>query len=477
MKENKLEETLFNYLAEIHTPFTMGDFFKGTALKRTQKNELEISDMIQSTEYFVLHKKKFYPRDSFLKPIPLRIAPTQLELERGILIPGHRIMPFHPFGVMIDDVTFQYKGKPIKTKVMAFKMAELQIYFSLMDMQKIPIHNIEAILDENADLEINVLDMHSFYQEHHFDMGDSIIVKSVNFLDGIFSIQYDSLDNFQDNVFHVQQIDRKFLESLKQIIQTKLVFPNVEKQLLYTYFNMRDESWTVPGTALGPLLHQNPDIIFSALPNGRTIFHLSDQDFEDLDAYPDFADYAGHENQENDFSSIDGILRYLDNNNDAVVVRALLLEMITQKKRYNYSTIEKYLFEDLPKPYMPKELRDLFQFLVREEFQFLKKSFNPSLAFLPITTARQKILEVLLQISIFLRSLDSQRVQLEKLPKNEMMHLMELDRALVEVLYHLEAAQLEEKIASQEVHRILKMVERMSSELPRMFDVILSKIK
>lgn len=61
MKENKLEETLFNYLAEIHTPFTMGDFFKGTALKRTQKNELEISDMIQSTEYFVLHKRNFTP--------------------------------------------------------------------------------------------------------------------------------------------------------------------------------------------------------------------------------------------------------------------------------------------------------------------------------------------------------------------------------------------------------------------------------
>ncbi|MCP4154872.1 MAG: hypothetical protein GY757_44530 [bacterium] len=477
MKKNKGEDILLAYLKECDHPFTLADFFKATGVRKTKKSETEFGELIQCTDYFVLHKRKFHPRHCFLQDIPFRIEPTAFEIREGILVPGHRMLPFHPFGFIMDGVTFKWKNSKIKPRTKSFKMEELQVYFRLMDLQKVPIQNIEAILEEGADLEIQVCDMASFYKKNNFQEGDSIIVKPLNFREGTFFLKYDPLENFETHILEIEKVNRKFLSVLRKVIDTNLVLPNVEKQLLYTYFYLRDDVVSIPGSSLETLLDQNLEISFASLPNGRTIFHFSNQDFEDIDAYPHFKDYLENGDEELDFGTIDGILQYLENNNNIVVVRALLLDLITDKKRFNYTKIENYLFEGLNKPYMPMESRKLFKFLVHEEYKELKKVFNPAFAYLPITTARKRVLDELLMISKFLRSLDSRRVRLEDLPKNDMMHLMELDRALTEVLDELEVSQLEEKDNSKEIHQVLKMVERMSYELPAIFNLIDAKVR
>lgn len=477
MINDKKQDIVLDYLEEIDQPFTLIDLFKTTGLKKTRKNEIEIDEMIHATDYFVKDKKTYYPKHTFLTDIPLRIQPTEFEIDKGILIPGHRMLPFHPFGRFMDEITFLHNNLPIKTKTMAFTMLEIQIYFSLMDLEKIPISNIEDILEEDAKLKIKVCDMRSFYKNNNFKSGDSIIVKSLDFKEGLFSIEYDSYDNYHHHFFEIEKIDRKFRRTLKQVLEEELIFPNIEKQLLNTYFYLKDETWTVPGSAVGPLLTKDQDITFSPLPGGRTLFHFADQEIEALDVFPDFDDYLEEEDEEFELDTIDGVLKYLNNNNNRVVVRALLLDQITNQSRFSYKKVEDYLFANLEKPYMPLELRKFFKNLVNEDYLELKNAFNPANAFLPITTARQKTLEASLLISKFLRSLDAQRVQLEDLPKSDMMHLMELDRALSEVLYNLEVSQLEEENNIAGVHRILKMVDRVTTDLPRVFDLIRAKIK
>lgn len=471
------QEIIFDFLEDIDHPFTLPELFKTTGLKKTRKDEAEISRLLQINDYFVFEKKTFYPRNSFLENIPIRIQPTELEIENGILIPGHRLLPFHPIGKPLDEIAFQHNGSLLETKIMCFKMEVLQLFFSLMDLEKMPIINIEDILEDDSDLEINTWDLHAFYEANDFKVGDTVIAKSVNFQAGLFSLRYDSSDNYEKHIFEIKQKDRKFVDVLKKVLEKKLEFPSVEKQLLYTYFGMKNEKWDRPGTALGPLLREYPDIRFSILPNGRKIFHFVHQDVDELNAYPDFTDFQDvDEEKEFELETIDGILEYLNNTNNGIVVRALLLDQLTHRTRFSYKEVENYLFSGLEKPYLPAELQRHFKQLVKEEYGVLKKSFNPAYAFLPITTARKKVLDATLQISEFLRSLDALQVRLEDLPRNDMMHLMELDRSFTDVLYNLEASQLEEKNTSAEGHRILKMIDRVSLELPMVFDLIRSKI-
>jgi hypothetical protein len=475
-------DILFDYLMEIQQPFTLNQLFKTTGLKKTGKAKQEIYNLIHSVDDFVEDNHRFHPKSTFLKNIPIRIQPTEYEIEKKILIPGHRLLPFYHLGIQPGDISITTMGKPVKTKVIALKMSELLIYFNLMDLLKVPILNLDALMEENADMEIEVCDMKKFYKTHAFTCGDTIILNVVDFKEGIFSITYDSQEAFQSRLPEIEKLDRLFMTTLKKVMEKELFSPNVEKQLLYTYFYLtklhEDKvEWKLPGTALGPLLGKNKEICFSPLANGRTRFHFAHQSVEDLEEYPDFEELNEEaEEAEMDLDSIDGILRFLNNNNDSTTVRALIFNQLPGKGDLNYREIEDYLFDSLEKPYMPPALQKKFETLVTEEYRELKNSFDLKYAYLPITTARRKILEQSLVISRFLRSLDAEMVELEALPKKEMMYLMEIDRSFVEVLLDLEAFQLEGVEEVSEVHSILKIIRKLETDLPILLETIRKKL-
>jgi hypothetical protein len=476
---NIIDENVIEYLTEIETPFTLEDLLRSTDTKHTPKVESEIRNLISSIDEFVEDERVFHPKISFLNDIPIRVMPTEYELKKGILIPGHRLLPFHPAGLPMDDVTFFENEVPLKTRTIKMKMVELHIFFNLMDLQKIPILNIEDILNENADLKIQVYKMKEFYKTHHFKYGDTLIFKPKDFNEGLFSLEYDSYDNYQSHIFQIERMDRTFMKTLKKVMNQDLLFPNVEKQLLYTYFYLKQNpqiKWDIPATALGPLLGKDKEVTFSPLPNGRTVFHYVNQSLDDLSVYPDFEELLEEQEEEFDLETIDGILKYLNNSNGITIVRALLFDMITQKQRFNYTEIEKYLFDGLEKPYMPDQFKKQLKVLLQSEYQSIKKGFNLKYAYLPITTARTKILEQWQVIAGFLRSLDEEMVELDQLPKNDMMHLMELYQVFDEILRELDNTQISGECDSTEIHRIVKIVDRVSEELPSVFAAIRGKL-
>jgi len=325
--------------------------------------------------------------------------------------------------------------------------------------------------------------MKSFYKTHGFEPGDTLIVKPMDLNKGIFSIHYDPYDNYQNHIFEIQKQDRSFLKTLKKVIKQDLQFPNTEKQLLYTYHYLgrsknKGETWpwALPCSALGPLITQDKEITFSPLPNGRTVFHFINQNPDDLAVYPDFDDLLQSGDDEFDLHTIDGILKFLNNNNGIITVRALLFQQITNRERFNYTKVEDYLFDGLPKPYMPREFRQLFKTLVAEEYKRIKNNFNLKYAYLPFTSARQKILELALEISRFLRYLDSEMVALDELPKNEMIQLMELDSNFEDILEDLDQLQLNGKNDNKEIQRVLKIITRLEDDMPRLFIIIRNKL-
>lgn len=483
MKPQPIVEELLDFLIEIDRPFSLDDVFNQTNIEKTGKTESEINRLLTTSDEFVIEDGRILPRAAVLKDISLRIQPTELELKKGILVPGHRLLPFHPLGVPMDEITFQDDGKTVRTRKIKLKLPELHIFYSLMDMQKVPILNIEDLLEDNADLKIKVFSMNPFYKKHGFELGDTLIVKSLDFSEGIFSIQYDPYDNYQTRIFQIQKQDRSFLKTLKKVIKQDLQFPNTEKQLLYTYYYLgknkhKGESWPwdLPGSPLGPMVVQDKEITFSPLPNGRTVFHFVNQDPDDMAVYPDFDDLLAGDDEEFDLHTIDGILKFLNNNNGIIAVRALLFQQITNRERFNYSKVEEYLFDGLDKPYMPVEFRKLFKSLVTGEYKKIKNDFDLKYAYLPFTSARQKMLELALEISRFLRYLDSQMVALDQLPKNEMIQLMELDSSFEDILEDLDSLQLQGKNDNKEIQRVLKIVGRLEEDMPQLFKAIAEKL-
>jgi hypothetical protein len=309
------EEVLYDYLEGTDQPFTLAEIFKATGLKKTAKNEVDIGNAIQASDYYVSWEGIFYPKTTFLKNFLIRVQPNEFEIKEGIFVPGHRLLPFHPPLMAVNDIAFQYNGSPLKTQIRKFKINELMPYISFMDFQKVPILNIEAILDGNSDLEFEVCNMKTFYKKNNFQLGDSIIIAPIGLEEGHFAVRFDGRDSYESHIFEINRIDNKFADTLKKVLQMELVFPSVEKQLLYTYFLLSREKdaapWTIPGTALVHLLKDRGEIVVSPLADGRAIFHFKDQQIEDLKLTPDLTEMGKiameAAEEEPEFDTIDGI--------------------------------------------------------------------------------------------------------------------------------------------------------------------------
>lgn len=476
MEIKERNEKLYQYLGSIDRPFTLEDLFNKTGIIKNRHNESDLQQVLLFFDEFVEKEKMFYPKNTFLENIPFRISPSVYEIKNGILIPGHRFLPFQPTGTPVDYVSLSDNGVAIKTKKICLKKQQIASYFSLMDWQKLPILNIDDLFEEGADIFIQVFNLAKFYKTNNFKPEDTVIIRSLDFNKGLFSIEYCSNKDFQNNFFEIQRVDRLFMDSLRQVLNQDICFPNVEKQLLYTYFSLQQQQWKQPGTALDLLLHNNKDIVFTPLPNGRIIFHFASQDPEDLMGYPDINILPDLDEEDFDFDTIEGILHFLNNNNNLTIVRALLYDVIVNEQKFNYTEIENYLFDSLPISNFPREIRQQLKKMITSEYKKIKKTFNRKYAFLPITTARKKILEQCLYISRFLRSLDEKSVTIHNLPKHEMMTITELDGVFEGLLEKLENIQIEGRDDASEVHRLLKIIDKASEKIPELCLTVRQKL-
>ncbi len=472
------EDLVLDYLVEAVAPFTVMDLIKAAGVEDTPENQEDINFILTSLPDFVFDEGVFYPKESFLSRVPFRIQPSEFEIQEGILIPGHRFVPFLPFALSQKEIIYSHNGKSLSTREIKLKARHMIIYFSLLDFERMPIKNIEDILDEDSDLFVDALDMRQFYQENKFVYGDSIIASMDLDDPGVFTLVYDSWENSEMHRFEIETFNRLFKRTLDEVLQMDIDYPNIEKQLLYTYYYLDTQQFSIPGNAIGPLITTGGDFVISSLPDGRKLLHFPDESPEDLGLYPSFSDYPLETNDHGppDLESVEGVLQYLGNNNSLTVVRALILDQLASQKRYSYKCIEDYLFKGLDRPFVPEDIAGEFKKMIRREFEEIKKKFNPDSAFLPLTTVRKKILALELQISEFLRSLDAAMVLPEELPQEDMLRLMELDKTLHEVLENLEMSQLAGEVNIVEIKRTLKLLDRLIPELPGRLDRIKNQI-
>ena len=127
------EDILLEYINTLNKPFTIDDVFKKTGIAPKRALQDSIYNIIDYSGQFVLDNEFIYPKAHFLKDIPIRILPTEFELEHNILIPGHRILPFDPPRNKIDPIVIKYKGKKQDVSFQVLMMIALEICRSFIE--------------------------------------------------------------------------------------------------------------------------------------------------------------------------------------------------------------------------------------------------------------------------------------------------------------------------------------------------------
>jgi hypothetical protein len=300
------EDALFDFLENVTEPFTLEDvsaFIRMVEPGRNSRLGIEIAALIDSRNIaFRLDNRYWVSRRGCFEPVPFVINPTRLELLNGILIPGHRCIPFANPVLLPHEFRFFWKGSAVPVSTTEGPPEEFYPYYCLFGEEYAPQYvaqdnpgNESAYnsdpYEDPPEVSISTLDMRNIYRESGFVPGDRFVVRTRDWREGSFELERVGKDQWSQAELYdwLEAAESGFEDSLA------LLGPgsSTEEQIAYAYWYGGKRMRDVPAYSLEDFLYEKTDRI-ETVPYGiETRFWYAgkeipdNKDIESLQVPPD----------------------------------------------------------------------------------------------------------------------------------------------------------------------------------------------
>ena len=272
------EDALFNFLENVTEPFTLEDvaeFIRMLNIDRTGTPVeiliAEIAAIVDSHNIaFRLDNRQWVSRRGCFECVNFVISPTKLELLNGILIPGHRCIPFANPVALPHEYQFFWKGKQIPWTTTEGPPEEFYPYYYIFGEEYAPQYvardnpeNETAFnydpYEDPPEVSIHTLDMRNIFREAAFVPGDRFIVKTLNWKEGHFELEKVAKDTWSqaDMFAWFEAAEGGFEDSFA------LLGPgsSTEEQIAYAYWYGGKRMRETPAYSLEEFLFEKTDRI------------------------------------------------------------------------------------------------------------------------------------------------------------------------------------------------------------------------
>jgi hypothetical protein len=240
---------------------------------------------------FRLGNRQWITRRGCFEDVPFVINPTRLELRNGILIPGHRCVPFANPVLLPHEYSFCWQGEEILFTIIEGEPDEFYPYYGVFGEEYAPQYiardNPENEAAFNCDpyedppeVAIRALDMRNIYRETSFVPGDRFVVRTIDWKKGVFSLERTGAKewNLPDLYSWFEIAEAGFEDSFKNLgpgIST-------EEQIAYAYWYGGGRMREIPAYSLEEFLYEKTERI-EVVPYGiETRFWPAGREIPDL---------------------------------------------------------------------------------------------------------------------------------------------------------------------------------------------------
>ena len=197
------EEALYNFLDNTAEPFKLEnavDYIQKAAPGNRGRLNTEVEAFINLQNLaFPDGEQRWVSRRGCFEPLTFVISPSRLELLNGILIPGHRCVPFANPALLPHEYSFFWQGKAIPFTTTEGPPEEFYPYYSIFGEEYAPQYvardnsvNEKAFNDDPYDdppeVSVKTLDMRNIYREVSLVPGDRFAVKTLDWKNGSFEL-------------------------------------------------------------------------------------------------------------------------------------------------------------------------------------------------------------------------------------------------------------------------------------------------
>jgi hypothetical protein len=197
------EDRLYTFLEERIEPFDVAEAVE-VIVKTDPTGKYRLADEVHTfiekrRLAFPLPNRYYQTRRGYFEQARFIIRPSRLEIQNGILIPGHRCLPFENPLLFPHEFQFLWNGEAIPKTTTEGSPEELYPFYSLYGEEYAPQYiaqdnpDNEALFnadpyEEPVEVSITTLDLRSFYRETGLVPGNGIVVQVTDWKDGVFTV-------------------------------------------------------------------------------------------------------------------------------------------------------------------------------------------------------------------------------------------------------------------------------------------------
>ncbi|MDR2494462.1 MAG: plasmid pRiA4b ORF-3 family protein [Spirochaetaceae bacterium] len=288
------EDALYEFLESRIEPFTPEDaatYIRKQSGSRTGRLAAEIATLLEYRNIaFQMEGRKWLTRRGCFQNAVFAVTPSRLELLNGILIPGHRCLPFANPMLLPKDYLFFWDDMCIGATRMEGAPEEFYPYYTLYGEEYAPQYIVrdnpenEAAFNDDPyedppEVSIQTLDMREVYRKSGFVPGDRFRVSIIDWKDGHFLIERVAQEEWPAEALQewADTAERGFSESFERLGPGG----STDEQITYAYWYGGERMRLTPAYALEELLYRKTDRIETASYGIETRFWYAGKEIPD----------------------------------------------------------------------------------------------------------------------------------------------------------------------------------------------------
>ena len=425
---NKLTEEI---IRESRHPFNVNDFAKNLEnrwQKQISESTLKKVKKILLNHHFLIGIKDddFIPFRAVIEKVRHISLSLQLgtwELKQGILIPGHRLMPFNLEDRKEQDLNFiDPDGNEIQKLKQTFFIQDVASFYQYCGNFPEEIKINEKVPGKSC-MTVTAWDMNYCYKKFESKPGDSLLIDLVDYEKGIFQIRPYSSKQFRSDLLRRRALYHGLATQMDPLSQDeKFCSARLEKQLLRVLFSMDQkflkdvdifsvtdfleslQEWTVVGCENGGV---------QMLPAWKS------------ESGP-FVRASSRRFIKGELRTLNEIFQNIELSFDAEEFKSILYTVMSSDK-YKLETVFFILFGGQGELFKDKKQHEVFYGNLREMLFKICEDLKTKESLL-ISGLREQCVDIKMSLVQILRFLEDQEVGLEDLPAELLNQIVELDQ-------------------------------------------------
>jgi len=302
------EDALHIFLENVTVPFTLEDVteFVHTMDESAHHNRIflmdeaaqnrnlpaEIAAFLNSCDmaFRADNEREWLSRRGCFEDVPFVISPTRLELLNGILIPGHRCVPFANPVIMPHEYKFFWHGVEIPWTTTEGPPEDFYRFYAFFGEEYAPQYMARDNPENEAafsvdpyedppEVSIHTLDMTNIFRESSFVPGDRFIVRTKDWKEAHFELEKAGKNDWEQTELDAwfKAAEAGFDNSFSMLGPGS----STEEQIAFAYWYGGERMRNVPAYSLEEFLFEKTDSIENVVYGIASRFWFAGKDIPD----------------------------------------------------------------------------------------------------------------------------------------------------------------------------------------------------